>query len=245
MRYAAGRVRSLSSRLTLVAVATVALAAPAFARVFTLRSGGSPLEDPSAFGGKSVYRGRFLVNGSPSALRIFQISEAPENAMRRVENALGNGLVWGRARGASVTGTWAQGNARKRLLLIPNGERGGSLLFVYEARDASFASPRWPSSLPGPSPAMEPSLVIEHPEAKLLFASASVESSSMDALLEACRADFEADGWQPFSGAESGGRRSAESGFALFTKKGKTCWMQARPGPSPQKVTVVFLLKSD
>jgi hypothetical protein len=227
----------------------LALAAPtAFGRVFSLRPGGSALDDPSALGGKAVYGGRFVVNGAPCALRLVHLPDEPELAMRRLEGALGGGLAWGKARGSTVTGSWADGSSTRRLLLAPGGAGGGSLLFVLDARGGGAPPrepPRWPAGLPEVSAAQVASLVIEHPEAGFLLASATLDCPAMDAVLETCKARFEEAGWQPQSGTAGGERRGADSGFALFSKKGKTCWVQARLGPAPRQATVVYLLKSD
>ncbi len=246
-----GALRTFGARITKVALVFLLLAviaAPAFARVFTLRPGGSSMDDASRFGGKAVYGGRFLVNGSPCSLQLIQMTDSPDLAMRRIEGALGGGLAWGRARGGTVTGSWADGRAMRRLLLTPGGSGGGSLLFVLDVRDGADPSrepPRWPAGLPEVSSSQTPTWVIEHPEARFLLAAATVDCPAMDALLEGCKARFEESGWQAQSGTSGGERRGGDSGFALFTKKGKTCWMQARAGPTSRQATVVFLIKTD
>ncbi|MCC7518436.1 MAG: hypothetical protein IT578_04540 [Verrucomicrobiae bacterium] len=237
--------RFIPARLVFVFLVLTAGAGSSFARVFSLRPSGSVLEDPSALGGKAVYSGRFIVNGAPCVLRLIQLPDTPELAMRRLEGALGGGLAWGRTRGATVTGSWADGNAHRRLLLIPGGVGGGSLIFALDARAAPGKPPRWPSGLPEVSPAQRADWVIEHPEAGFLLASATVENAVIDALMETCKARFEEDGWQVHSGPSGGERRGPNSGFALFTKKGKACWVQARSGPSPQQAAVLFLIKAD
>lgn len=234
--------------VALVFLALAVVAVPASARVFTLRPGGSALDDASSLGGKAVYGGRFLVNGSPCSLHLIQMADSPELAMRRLEAVLGGGLAWGRARGSTVTGSWMDGRAMRRLLVTPGGSGGGSLLFVLDVRDGSDPArepPRWPSALPEVSSSQTPTWVIEHPEARFLLAAATVDCPAMDALLEGCKARFEEAGWQPQSGTSGGERRGGDSGFALFTKKGKTCWMQVRGGPAPRQATVIFLIKAD
>lgn len=218
------------------------------ARVFTPRAGGNALDDASSLGGKAVYAGRFVVNGSPCALRLIQMPDSAETTMRRLDAALGGGLAWGKARGAAISGSWADGRATHRLLVLPNASGGGSLLFVLDAREGAEVGrdpPRWPPFLPELSPSQAPIWVIEHPEARFTLASATTECPAMDAWLETCKARFEEEGWEPRSGGIGGERRAQDSGFALFVKKGKTCWVQARLGPSRGQATVVFLIKAD
>jgi len=127
--------------------------------------------------------------------------------MRRLESALGSGLAWGRARGATVTGSWTDGRAMRRLMLLPNAAGGGSLLFVLDVREGGETGrepPRWPTILPELSPTQVATLVIEHPEAQFLLASAAVECPAIDALLETCKARFEEAGWEPQSGRIGG-----------------------------------------
>lgn len=245
-RLGSWRVRSSPVRLGVLLA--LAIAAPAAtARVFTWRSGEATPDHPASFGGRSVYEGRFVVNDAPCALQLHHLPDAPEAAVRRLEAALGRALVWGRPRGGALPASWTDGRAKRRLLLVPGGE-GGCLLFVLDARDALASArqpPRWPSELPEVAPTQQPIWVIAHPETRFVFASAVVDAPAIDLLLESCKTRFAEAGWEPGTGAAGGERRGRDSGFALFTKKGKTCWMQARPGPSPQKATLAFLLKSE
>ncbi len=236
--------------LRLFAGILMLLAPPAtFARVFSLRPGKSAtLESPESFGAKRIYGGRFLVNGRPADLDLLAVPMSVAETARFFRESLADPVSWGETIGGTRSGRIQGGNPEKRFLITSAGDPKMSLVFLLAGTDAgprgSTPSDYWPGELPVADPLQQPKLVVEHPEARFLFAAAVAPHADPVRLFDACRGRMVEAGWESQPVAESASSRQGDSCFALFVKKGRICWLEARAGADPRRVTLTFLIKS-
>ncbi|MBI4025180.1 MAG: hypothetical protein HY360_09380 [Verrucomicrobia bacterium] len=234
--------------------ATVWMAAilPAHGRVFTTRPAGTAsLEHPESFGAREIYSGRFRINGRTAEMRILagSVSVADTFRMLGATGKEGERESRHRALQGAVVGAVGRGDSEQRFLISSAGSENSCMVFVLKGSSGLFADARsrevpWPKSLPVLDPMQRPQLVIEHADAEFVFAHILLPNTQANRAFQSCRDKMADDGWdvEPLTGETV--TEMADSGFAVLHKKGKTCWLEAMPGPTANQTLVTLLCKT-
>jgi hypothetical protein len=219
--------------------------------IYTTRSGSGNLDDPSSFGAKEIYSGKFRINGTLADMKILA-SSSPSSELftRLVGNPEGRkDLSYKKSPGGTVIGFLGEGANARRFLISPVGSTQSCLVFVLKGNPdssgkSSKASIPWPESLPMLAPTQDPQLVVEHLDTDFIFASVAIQGdSSVDRVLASARQHLVDNGWGVEPMTEKVASDFADSGFAVLAKNSKICWLEAHPGTTPNQVLVTLLCK--
>lgn len=221
-------------------------------RVFTTRPGGSAkLNNPSSFNAREIYGGRFRINGCLAEMKVLAGSASATDTVRMFhdrDGSVSKDLRY-RASAGTVVGSMGQGVDEKRFMISSVGAQHSCLVFVLKSNEKLFGNPSaqvpWPQSLPELNAHQQTRLVVEHLDTQFVFACVSLPGRNVESILEDCQERLTAAGWntEPLTDETLSG--TADSGFAVLHKKGKTCWVEAKAGSTGNEVLVTLLCRTE
>jgi hypothetical protein len=212
------------------------------AKVFTTRPGTGigQLTNPSSFGARLIYGGRFRVNGALAEMQLY----SSQFSVMETYGLLNKEGIRARASRSMVVGVHEQAGSERRFLMTSAGGNS-SLVFVLQ-NGARLELPKiipWPAGIPRLDPLQVPQLVVEHLETRTIFASVAIPGGDPARVLELASGELARDGWGVESLGEDIAIELAQTGFAVLEKRGKICWLEARPGTTPNQVVLTLLCK--
>lgn len=221
------------------------------AKVFTTRpQEAATLDNPSSFGARQIYAGRFRINGRLADMRILSGSASATDTLRALTGGGGSGVnsIRFRVAGDTAIGSVGKDSEEKRFLISSLGGGRSCLVFVLRGDAGVFSRDPalipWPPSLPQLDSTQLPQLVVEHLDTGFVFASVIVPGARWEDVLRRSREQLGEAGWQVEPLTEKAVADMADSGVAVLSKKGKTCWVEARQGPTPSQSLVTLLCKT-
>ncbi len=227
-----------------------AVVKPVEARVYTTRPGDINFDNPESFGAKEIYGGQFRINGHLAEMKILAGTASVTETLQKLGGGNNDdpkkGLRY-RASKDTVVGAWGQGASERRFLISSVGSTRSCLVFILKGESGLFEKQKvsipWPSSLPVLDPMQEPQLVVEHVNTEFIFAAVIIPQANVERALQMCQEHLADSGWAVEPLTEKFALQIADSGFALLAKKGKVCWLEAKPGSSPNQVLITLLCK--
>lgn len=242
-----------AARVIAWAAAIGVLSASSYGRVYTTRpGGGASLDSPASFKAREIYGGKFRVNGRRAVMTICAGSVSPSDTIRLFHAADGTVPAELRYRSSegTVVGAVGRGEGERRVLITSAGARHSCLVFILQSAEGLLGAAAgqdipWPESLPELHARQAPRLVVEHLDAKFVFACASVPGADVETVLADCRERLRGAGWDVEPMTDRVLAEMPDSGFAVLHKKGKTCWVQARAGTADHEVMVTLLCRAE
>lgn len=223
----------------------------AHAAVYTTRSGVGQIDNPSSFGAKQIYSGRFKINGVEAEMVILA-SNLPSNEL--FTNLVGNpasrpDVRHSKSAGGTILGSIGEGSNSRRFLITPVSSDRSSMMFVLKnpseipSRSKNAAIP-WPKSLPEFDFQQDNQLVIEHIDTDFIFASVAVRGdANPERVLLNARQRMLDNGWEVEPLTDKVLSDLPDSRFAVVAKNSKICWLEARAGNLPNEVLITLLCK--